>query len=161
MTRPMWIPIALALVAMLGLASPGIASDQVTFSGSFENTEAQMPLPGGYLFGVMSASGEATQIGKFHLTSPHVINLATRAGEGTFEFVAANGDTLVGTVTGQATPTDTEGVISIVEQGVITGGTGRFEGVTGAFEINRIYNRLINRGTGTFEGTFSRPGSGH
>jgi len=161
MTRHTFIPFALAVVAMLGLARPGVASDQVTFSGSLEGSETQTPLPDGFLFGVVTASGEATQLGKYQLTMPHVVNLATRTGVGTFEFVAANGDTLFGTITGQATPTATEGVISIVEHGTITGGTGRFEGATGAFEMNRLHNRLVNRTTGTFEGTVSSPGSSH
>ena len=155
------VSLAMAALTTMGLSGSAAAAEQVTFSGSLEGFETQTLLDPPFLYTVGTGSGNATQLGKYTYTMPHVVNLSTRAGVGTFELVAANGDTLVGTLTGQATPPDANGVISIVEELIITGGTGRFEGATGAFEIHRVYDRPNNVTTGTFEGTVSSPGSGH
>ena len=71
-------------------------------------------------------AGTATYLGKYteHITMQ--IFLPTLTSTGTATFTAANGDTLIATVVGQATPTATPGALSIVEVYTITGGTGRF-----------------------------------
>jgi hypothetical protein len=155
-----FVSLALAALTTLGLSGSAAAGEQVTFSGTLEGSEGQRSIDFPYLSTTTTGSGIATELGKYTFTMPHLVNLNTRAGVGSFEFVAANGDTLVGTMTGQATPiSDT--VVSIVEEVIITGGTGRFDGATGAFEIQRIYDQVANWTTGTFEGTISSPGSGH
>ena len=72
---------------------------------------------------------------------------------GTFEFTAANGDTLRASFTGLGTPTATPGIASIVETATITGGTGRFAGATGSFIVERIVDLINLQTTGSFEGT--------
>ncbi|MGI8980632.1 MAG: hypothetical protein ACR2FY_15495, partial [Pirellulaceae bacterium] len=81
-------------------------------------------------------------------------------GSGTFLFTAANGDTVFGTISGQATFTPPN-VLSIVGTATITGGTGRFVGATGSFTVERLKNTVTGETIGVFEGTISSPGAGN
>ena len=65
----------------------------------------------------------------------------------------ADGDTLTADFTGQATPTSTPGVLSIVETATITGGTGRFAHATGSFVCERLFDTVAGTTDGSFEGT--------
>ena len=75
------------------------------------------------------------------------------AATGTFEFTAANGDTLAASFTRLGTPTTTPGIASIVETATITGVTGRFAGATGSLIVERRVDLLDLETTGSFEGT--------
>ena len=86
------------------------------------------------------------------------VNTATGAGSGVFEFTAANGDTVYGTIVGQARLT-APGVLTILETATIEGGTGRFAGATGSFSIARFKNSVTGETICSFEGTISSPGS--
>jgi hypothetical protein len=90
-----------------------------------------------------------------------VVDSATRTAAGTYHFVAANGDTLSADFTGTAVPTSTPGVLVIVEIATVTGGTGRFDGATGSFRVERSYDVASGVTTGSFEGTLSSPGTGN
>jgi hypothetical protein len=48
-------------------------------------------------------------------------------------------------------------VLSIVEHGNITGGTGRFAGATGSFDVKRVEDGTTGRTIGFFSGTISTP----
>ena len=85
----------------------------------------------------MEATGNATHLGKFTLDIPHVVNRANGTAIGSYEFTAANGDTLFADFTGIATPTATPGVLYIEETATITGGTGRFADATGSFTVEQ------------------------
>ncbi len=84
--------------------------------------------------------------------------MVTRTATGSYEFTAANGDTLTADFTGQASLA-TPGVLSIVETATITGGTGRFAGATGSFTGERLFDTATLMTTGSFEGTLSSPGA--
>src|SRR5439155_19540902 len=99
-----------------------------------------------------------TQLGKFTLDIPHVVNRTDRSAIGSYEFTAANGDTLTADFTGQAMLTDTPGVLYIVETATITGGTGRFAGATGSFISQRLFDTVTGTTIGSFKGTISAPG---
>ena len=58
------------------------------------------------------------------------------------------------------TPTAAPGVASIVETGIINGGTGRFASASGSFKLERLFSFATNLTTGSFEGTISSPGAG-
>jgi hypothetical protein len=151
--------LALAVVVVLGLTGPVAAGDQVPFKGSLEGdvTEAFDPATG--LVNVdIDAAGAATQLGRFTLDIPHVVNPATRTAVGTYQFTAANGDTLTAEFTGIATPTAVPGVLYIEETATITGGTGRFAGATGSFTVERLFDTIAGTTVGSFEGTISTPG---
>ena len=104
----------------------------------------------------VEATGKATHLGKFTLDIPHVVNPATRAAVGTYEFTAANGDKVYAEFTGLATPTAIPGVLYIEETATITGGTGRFAGATGSFISERWYDTVAGTTIGSFKGTISK-----
>ena len=151
--------LVLAVVTVLGLAGPAAAGDQVPFKGSLEGDITHTPVDAQTDFVLVEATGTATQLGQFGVTVPHFVDTPTRTAAGDYEFTAANGDTLTAQFTGQASPTATPGVISIVETATITGGTGRFAGATGSFIAERLYDRVAGTTIGSFEGTLSSPGA--
>jgi hypothetical protein len=108
----------------------------------------------------IQATGTAAQLGRFTIEIPHLVDLTTGIGTGTYEFTAANGDKLTATFTGQGSPTDIPGVVSIVENATITGGTGRFANASGEFIALRSFDFATNLTTGSLAGTISIPAAG-
>jgi hypothetical protein len=154
--------LALATLAIAGIAGAVSAGDQVPFRGDLEGVATLAPAnPPPFLSVLVDATGSATLLGQFTLTIPHLVNPVTRTAAGTYDFVASNGDTLSADFTGVSAPTATPGVISIVENATITGGTGRFAGATGAFTAERSFNLSSGATTGSFEGTISSVGASH
>lgn len=152
---------AVALVMALAVATsvgPAAAADLVPFKGSLEATATVTPLEPPVASVVIDGSGIATQLGRYTLHFPHLVNQATRVGTGTYTFTAANGDTLTADVTGQATLV-APGVLSVAETATITGGTGRFAGATGSFVVERTFFVATGLTTGSFAGTISSPGT--
>jgi len=76
---------------------------------------------------------------------------------GTYEFTAANGDTLTADYTEHFAETDVPGVFADVITATITGGTGRFAGATGSFVSHRAADHVTGIVSDTFEGTISAP----
>ena len=150
--------VALAVVGVLGLAGPAAAADPVPFKGTLDGDVTHTPVDARTDSVLVEAAGTATQLGRFEMSVPHLVDLPTRTAAGYYEFTAANGDKVYATFTGQAYPTATPGVIYIVETATITGGTGRFAGATGGFVVERLYDRVAGTTTGYFEGTISVPG---
>ena len=158
--------LALAVLAVLGLAGPVAAGEQVPFKGSFAGVAIQSGVPP-IVSVEVDATGNATHLGQFTLAIPHsVIFTPTfpRTSSGFYNFVAANGDTLSASFTGLVNPIPgVPGVLAAVESANITGGTGRFAGATGHFTVERV--ALIDPATGTgttigsFYGTISSPGA--
>jgi hypothetical protein len=150
--------LALALLAVVGLAGPVPAGDRVPFKGSFEGDVTSTPLAPPFVMADVEATGEATHLGRFTLDIPHIVDRATRTAVGTYEFTAANGDKVYAEFTGLATPTAIPGILYIEETATITGGTGRFAGATGSFTSERLYDTIESTTIGSFEGTISSPG---
>ena len=106
------------------------AAKAVPFKGSLEGSVTVTPLqPPLASVRHISATGNATQLGRFTLEVPHIVNFATASGQGTFTFTAANGDALTADFTGQAQTGAP--IIPIVEDATITGGTGSMRGGLG------------------------------
>src|SRR5262245_27440840 len=145
-----------ALLALAGLADTTTPA-QVTFKGSLEGTVTRTP-SGSVVLADIDATGTATHLGQFTLAIPAVVDPVARTAVGTYEFTAANGDMVRAEFTGQATPTATPGVLSIVETATITGGTGRFAGATGSFTAQRLFDSVASTTVGSFTGTISAPG---
>src|SRR5260370_35088709 len=122
--------LALAVVAILGLIGPVAAGEQVPFKGSFEGDVIVTPLAPPFLSVLVDATGNATQLGQFTLDIPHVVNRANLTAVGTYEFTAANGDTVIAEFTGIATPTDVPGALYIEETATIIGGARRVAAAT-------------------------------
>jgi hypothetical protein len=142
----------------IGAARPAAAGEKVPFKGSLEGIVTITPLTPPLASVLIEGTGNATQLGRFTVRIPHVVDQTVRIGSGTYEFIAANGDTLIADFTGQATLTS-PGVLSITETATITGGTGRFAGATGSFTGARVFDVATMTTTGSFEGTISSPGA--
>ncbi|HEV3079096.1 MAG TPA: hypothetical protein VGY66_04930 [Gemmataceae bacterium] len=153
--------LALAALAVLGLASPAAAGGQVPFKGGLDGVVTHTPLDPQHDLVDVEATGNATHLGQFMLDIPHIVNHTNGTAVGSYEFTAANGDTVFADFTGQATPTSTPGVLYIVETATITGGTGRFAGASGSFVCERLFDRIAGTTSGSFEGTISSPGAGN
>jgi hypothetical protein len=100
-------------------------------------------------------TGTATHLGRYTEHIVMTINLPTLSSTGTATFTAANGDTLLASVVGQATRTSPT-TLSIVEDYTITGGTGRFADATGGFTLESTLDQTTGVSTGTFRGAIDR-----
>jgi hypothetical protein len=149
--HPLFVGLVAAFAVSLASIVPSAVAAETPFKGTFNGVET-----GETAFPIRSVTregaGTATYLGKYtsHLTAQ--INLLTAHATGAETFTAANGDTLTTTVEGQATPTTTPGVISVVEVYTITGGTGRFADATGTFTLEIIVTQATGVSTGTFSG---------
>jgi hypothetical protein len=140
------------IFATAALAGAAEAKQPVPFKGvlaAVENDVVEPPT----LFVDLSGTGQATHLGRFTLTFQAQVDPQTLIGVGTMRFVAANGDTILATFIGQATPTSDPTVLSLVESATITGGTGRFAGATGSFTQERTLHLDTGISSGTFNGT--------
>ena len=150
--------LALAIMAVLGPAGSVAAGENLPFHGRLQGDVTRTIVPPLVVVDV-EATGNATHLGRFTLDVPHAVDPATRIAVGTYQFTAANGDTIYAEFTGLATPTETPGVLYIEETATITGGTGRFAGATGSFVAERLYDMVAGTTIGSFEGTISTAGS--
>jgi hypothetical protein len=140
------------------LARPVEAAKHVPFHGSLEGLVTRSGAPPIVTVNV-EAEGTASHLGRFEVSIPHEVVLATRTATGSYLFVAANGDTLTADFVGHSVLTDDPTVLYIVEEATITGGTGRFAGATGSFTSERLYDTIAGTTIGSFEGTISSPGA--
>jgi hypothetical protein len=134
------------------LASSAAPHD-VPFTGKLEGVYT-LAFPGPGLLAVTgTGTGNATQLGRYTFEYDEVVDLSTGIGTGTYVFTAANGDNLTSTWTGFGFPTSDPDVLGIVENAIITGGTGRFANAGGSFKVERLFNFTTNSGAGSFQGT--------
>jgi hypothetical protein len=140
-------------VAILASASLSLAADQVPFKGSFKGTVTRS-LPPPPITVNVEANGNATHLGRFSLEIPHTV--IPPNGNGTYHFIAANGDRLDAEFEGLSEVV-APGFLYIVEWVTITGGTGRFADASGSFVTERMYDTAAGTTIGSFEGTISRP----
>jgi hypothetical protein len=150
--------LVLAVVAVLALAGPVAAGEQVPFKGGYEGEDIGTPLAPPFVSAEVTATGNAAHLGNFTFIQVATVDTTTRIGTGVFQFTAANGDTVYGTVVGQAAFTPPN-LLTILETATIEGGTGRFAGATGSFSIARFKNSVTGETICSFEGTISSPGS--
>jgi hypothetical protein len=147
---------ALALLATLtGVARAG--NKELPFKGTMQAVETLDFTNPPIMTSTASGSGIATQLGRYTLSWEVEVNLETITGNGTGHFVAANGDSLYTIGTGQATPTDEPNVFHVVENMIITGGTGRFAGASGNITTDRIVDLTTGITSGTISGNIVLP----
>ena len=145
----------LILLASTSFAAPAVEKE-LLLKGSLEATETQGGLPPLIRVNLMG-QGNATQLGLFTYELHAVLDIRVLHAESSATLVAANGDMIFGEGEGQGTPTGTPSVVSIVEMFNIIGGTGRFEGATGTFVVQRLIHRPTLTSVGTIEGTILLP----
>src|SRR5437588_12615534 len=96
--------VALAVgVAALGLAGPAAAGEAVPFKGVLDGDVTVTGAPP-FLQVDVEAAGKATQLGRFTVDIPHLVDVRFGTAAGAYTFTAANGDTVYAMFTGQATP---------------------------------------------------------
>jgi hypothetical protein len=151
------LPLLLVLPA-LALSAQASAADRTPLKGSEAGTFQMLgPCDAGGVILDVTGSGHAAQLGDYTSHYRECLDPATGAvTDGTFTLTAANGDTLFGTFSGQAVPTDTPNVVKFDDPGEITGGTGRFAGAGGAFTGSGLANMATGEYTGTITGHVSR-----
>jgi len=79
----------------LELAYPVAAGDEVPFQGTLDGVVTITPLDPPFVIVDVDATGNATELGKFALAIPHIVDRSTHTAIGSYEFTAANGDTPV------------------------------------------------------------------
>jgi hypothetical protein len=144
----------------ISAATPATAGEMVPFNGTASgNIISTTPLDECHLLTDVVNGGNATQLGRFSGTAQFILNVCDLSYIGTYEFTAANGDSISGSFIGRLTPTGTPGVFDNDETAFITSGTGRFADATGTFHLGG----QIDTNTGTFalpwQGTISTVGS--
>jgi len=119
--------------ATLCLTAPMRAGEQVPFKGKFSFTIVlATPIDATHVVFDVDVHVQATQLGKAQGPGHFILDLAALAYVGEATWAAANGDEVDSTFAGQFVPTDAQGLLENVETFEIVGGTGRFEGATGA-----------------------------
>jgi hypothetical protein len=151
------LPMA-ALLITTAIAGPEKAKKEVPFKGVIDGTlDFTFDIPNDELIIAGSGGGEATHLGRFtgdvtvaiDLTNPDVGGVVMRT------FVAADGSELYAEGPGVGSPPPNQ---FVVEELIITGGTGRFEGASGSFTLEHwVYDvapPFIDLVTeGSFDGT--------
>jgi hypothetical protein len=147
--HPLLVGLVASTVSLASIAVSAVTAE-TPFKGTVNAVEtSQVVFPTAMLDRV--GGGTATYLGRYteHVTMQ--INIPTMSSTGAATFTAANGDTLLSTVVGQATRTGpTE--LSIVELYTITGGTGRFAGATGSFTLESTLDQTTGVSSGAFSG---------
>jgi hypothetical protein len=157
MKKILAILVSMLLAAvLLSTAFTAQASAGVPFKGTLEAIETQtINFP--YMIVNGQGSGNATHLGRYAYSFQGTVFIPELSGEMTVTFTAANGDKIYAQGTGFATPSGTPGYNLIKMNLTITGGTGRFEGATGSYYLERLINTATKESTGWFEGTIFLP----
>jgi hypothetical protein len=148
-----------SLLVVFVMADTAQAGELVPFKGTFSG-QTQIAVPTDdpdVVFVTTGGGGEATQLGHYSVISPHYTNLVTLEVWGTQEFTAANGDTLTAHISGRFVSTP-DGLLAAQLTGTITGGTGRFEGATGSYTFDILFDFATFISVATIDGTITSPG---
>jgi hypothetical protein len=148
-----FLTVLLVGVAAAELSCPAAQESGVPFHGTLHGTEldtVSAPPPTLHVDG--SGTGTATHLGAFAASWLVTVDITQNPSPstGTSEFIAANGDILFTDIVGEGTGAP---VAQITECNVITGGTGRFAGATGAFTMHRVVDQPTGATSGSFVGT--------
>ena len=126
------------------------------FKGTIQSTETSVTV-----FPTMSVtgwgSGEATELGSFTINYQVEISLLDLSSLEFAEFIGTRGDSLRAEAVGQAVENRTPGMLNVVDIYKITGGTGRFNGASGTFTLNRLVSATTGASSSTFEGYILMP----
>ena len=147
---PLFVGLVAAFAVSLASVVSAVAAE-TPFKGTANAVETSQGFP--FVRVTRIGTGTATYLGKY--TSQVILDVnvlaipPTATGDATF--TAANGDTLTTTVVGHSSLL-TPGVLSIVEDYTITGGTGRFADAIGTFTGRIIVTQATGVSTGTFSG---------
>ena len=99
-------------------------------------------------------TGTATHLGRFTWVNDLTLDLATFTGTARSTLTAANGDVLTTIMATRGIPNG-DGTINTLESATITGGTGRFTGATGGYNLRRVLIEATGALSGSFDGTIT------
>ena len=152
--------LALAALAVTAIARPATAGEMVPFKGTLEGSFTVIPVPPPAINRQLNAMGNATLLGDFTYDFPHSVDrsVVPATGVGYSTFTAASGDQLFAFIGGQASLV-VPGLLHVVENGTILGGTRRFANASGNFVIERSIDTINLTTIGSFKGTISSPGA--
>jgi hypothetical protein len=108
---------------------------------------------------VITGIGHATQVGRYAYSASECFDPVSGIFAGSSTLTAANGDSLLGSYVGRVSGTTDPNVVAYVEELEISGGTGRFVGVTGTLQVTGEANLATAEYTQTLVGTVARPRS--
>ncbi len=147
----------LIVLASLAFAARFAAPAATPFKGTLEGSETNAPGIRGQTFvATGDAAGTAAQLGSYTLHYQIEVNATTRAStNGVATFIAATGDKIYAKGNGQGGPSGTPGIGAPVEHYTITGGTGRFAGASGSYEVHRLIQQQTGVTWGSFNGTIT------
>ena len=149
--HPLLVGLVAAFAVSLASAAVGAAAAETPFKGTVTAVETgTVVFPTRFVD--REGTGTATYLGRYTERVTMVINIPTLSSTGAATFTAANGDTLLATVAGQATRTSPT-TLSIVEVYTITGGTGRFADATGSFTLESTLDQTTGVSSGAFSGS--------
>jgi hypothetical protein len=170
--------LALASLALLGSALPALAAQspenapprvmvpfKATMIGVLNSSDRVIPADPPVIVGQGDSKGTADALGgAVTYLDTHLIHLgvdgnSTRATNGVGVFTGPTGDALFITWDGVPRPTATPGVVQTFGGFTITGGRGKFAGVTGSGMINGTLDFTKNppQGTDVYEGLIAFP----
>lgn len=123
------------------------ASGQGPAPGVTSTFDGRCTVPSDYVI-TAAIIGEGTHLGRFTGQMEHCSQLVwtpqgpagATYGDGRFTLSAANGDTITGVYTNSESGIDASGLRWFRDDWTITGGTGRFAGVTGHGEQGGAFN---------------------
>lgn len=146
-----------------GLAKHGATSVPFSARGTFDPAGSPIictgvgPVPSTYIgTGVMSHLGKSTFVVTWQTCG---LNAQGRlVASGVFAVTAANGDALEGTLTQTFTPVTPTFRTFVFHPLTITGGTGRFAGVTGYAHGSGLVDEVAQRREFEFTGEMTPPG---
>jgi hypothetical protein len=142
---------ALTLLVLTALAGPGRAGDARPDKGTlnFAVTDVTPTSDPEVVLVTGSLNGNETHLGRFTGEVQYYVDTVTGVFYGTLFKVAANGDELDESLTGQFTPTGSFGNYTM------TGGTGRFTNASGGGTFISMWIVYPNTAVVGFEGTIS------
>ena len=127
--------LSLALVTLalqLGLLSPAVADEHLTFTGVFTPVVTSTSLlDSTHELIVFTVPAQATVLGTAQGSADAILDLSDLTYVGVYWWPNANGDAIYGSFLGEFVPTQTAGLYNNVEQVFIEGGRGKLAGATG------------------------------
>ena len=133
-----WLTLFAFGALALTLALPALAREGHRFRGSDSGPFTVTPSSETVVVTEDVATGRANHgIGRYLLEASEYVNLATLEVTGGRFTITAKRGSFSGTYSGSAAPTDNPNVVTYHVEGPITGGTGRFAGVSGSIRRDR------------------------
>ena len=139
-------------LAVLGLAAPVAAGEQVPFKGSLEGVVTVTPLAPPFVLVFVDATGKATHLGQFTLEIPHIVNRANSTAVGSMTSWRPTATRCPLNLPGKPRHVDTRRPLHRGDRDH-HGRHGPVRHAAGSFLCERLFDTVAGTTTGSFEGT--------